>query len=102
MKPLPRGTFWLFVNRLPADLSEENFSAYLRECNLNIPAENLSIRQCANGRSSSCIVAVPREIIATLFNWVVDNRKFKGYSVEAELLRERDGLDRKASRNGSY
>jgi hypothetical protein len=85
MRKLPLGLPWVYFNRLPDNLSEEQFQKYLSKQGLDVAIENISVKNFPGGKSSA-MVAVPKEIVLQLIMWALNGTKLQGMEVNGELL----------------
>jgi hypothetical protein len=71
----------LFRN-LPGQITEEQLADYLRcRVGINIPVENISVRQSEHGDRASAIVVFDRESIADFFNRALQDMPLDGRRV---------------------
>jgi len=82
-KKLPCGT-WLHFNNLPQGTSDVEFQSFLASVGLEVPLENINLRDHAE--SSSALIAVPNIVVLQLVNWAINGATFQGRPVAGRFL----------------
>jgi hypothetical protein len=84
-KTIPKGATWLYLNKLPRDITDAEIQAFMYERGLDLPLENISVRAYPNG--SSAKIAVSNEVVSTLVNWALSSDPYirEGFKVEAKV-----------------
>ncbi len=82
-KKIPVGA-WLYFNRLPSDTTDVEFQEFLAVHGIDLPLENISVRQYENG--SCAKVTVPNDTVSCLINWAINGDKLRGKSVLAATI----------------
>jgi len=79
---LPRGT-WMYVRNLPVDCTDERLSELFVSLGVNIPPENVSIKQ-NHKTGATAIVCITRDILADTLNWILSQSSMNGRPVVVE------------------
>ncbi len=83
---LPQGT-WIYFRDLPPTCTEERLSELLVNLGLNIPPENISVKQIRirGGVVGSAIVCITKECLIDTLNWILNSSTMDGQAVTAML-----------------
>jgi|SRR6266852_30491 len=84
-KLLPSHAQWLFFGKLPLETTDESFRQFLLTIGIDLLLSHISVRQypainCANAK-----IAIPRQMVADLMNWVVNGAQLGGREVSARI-----------------
>jgi hypothetical protein len=90
-KELPRSSTWLYFSRLPIGLTDEEFRDYLTDIGVDLPLENVSVRQYPQG--SCAKIATTNDMVAVLVNWLINGEPLRGHRVVAERPGRRQDVE---------